>query len=398
MVCDMASPHTGVYFDFAPAMKVTIQRILNNLVDTDVSCELKLKIKFGFDWSGSHSIYNQVNNVQTNNIILTMFCPLAIENADGIKVWEQKFPNAPQSQRPLALQMGKESLDTLQTLKVFNNPIETLNTIGFMLPDLKANVKIEISNYMMGRKVANIYLGVGGAYCDLCSLSRDTCHNVDIVKQGINIDTRIETLHQIFEDLVQEDGTVLKQKEDYPVRRGVTSQPIATNQAFSVQILHALLRTFDHFMKTAVHVKAGVFDWSEAPSHNTRFLNNAKKELQEKIASETGIQWDIPDKTGKGGTTTTGNIARELLHSRRAQIISELPSNYQDIFSYYGQHLSVILRVMSSKEKVNVDLFKDFCTDLYVFLLTSFKRVIHTNQPGPWISITPTLHKVLAHS
>ena len=123
-----------------------------------------------------------------------------------------------------------------------------------------------------------------------------------------------------------------------------------------------------------------------------------KKELQEKIASETGIQWDIPDKTGKGGTTTTGNIARELLHSRRAQIISELPSNYQDIFSYYGQDLSVILRVMSSKEKVNVDLFKDFCTDLYVFLLTSFKRVIHTNQPGPWISFTPTLHKVLAHS
>ena len=223
-----------------------------------------------------------------------MFCPLAIENAEGIKVWEQKFPNAPQSQRPLALQMGKESLDTPQTLKVFNNPIETLNKIGFRLPDLKANVKIEISNYMMDRKAANIYLGVYCAYCDLCSLSHDTCHNVDIVKQGININTRIETLYQIFEDLVQEDGTVLKQKEDYPVRRGVTSQPIATNQAFSVQILHALLRTFDHFMKNTVHVKAGVFDWSEAPSHNTQFLNNAKKELQEKIASESGIQWSAP--------------------------------------------------------------------------------------------------------
>ena len=70
-------------------------------------------MKFGFDGSGSHSIYNQLNNVQTNNIILTMFCPLAIENSDGITVWEQAAPNAPNTQRPLALQMGKESQENL---------------------------------------------------------------------------------------------------------------------------------------------------------------------------------------------------------------------------------------------------------------------------------------------
>ena len=187
-------------------------------------------------------------------------------------------------------------------------------------------------------------------------------------------------------------------KDDYSVRQGVTNKPIATNQAFSVQVFHALLRSFDHFMKAVVHVKAGVFDWSEAPSHNSRFLANTKKDLQEKIAAETGLQWDIPDKTGKGGTTTTGNIARSLLYSARDIVISDVPENHQDIFRYFGQHLSVIIKVMSSKEKVNVELYKQFCTDLYIHLLVSCKRVVYTNLPGPWISITPTIHKLLAHS
>ena len=74
-VKDLPSPHTGVYFDLVPAVKITVERILGNLVqdDVNISSELKVKIKYGFDGSGSHSIYNQLNNVHTNNIILTMF-------------------------------------------------------------------------------------------------------------------------------------------------------------------------------------------------------------------------------------------------------------------------------------------------------------------------------------
>ena len=32
------------------------------------------------------------------------------------------------------------------------------------------------------------------------------------------------------------------------------------------------------------------------------------------------------------------------------------------------------------------------------YLLESFKRITNKHLPGPWISITPSLHKVLAHS
>ena len=45
-----------------------------------------------------------------------------------------------------------------------------------------------------------------------------------------------------------------------------------------------------------------------------RFLVQAKKEIQEKILNEIGVQWDFPDPTGKGGTSTTANTGRNILY------------------------------------------------------------------------------------
>ena len=141
-----------------------------------------------------------------------------------------------------------------------------------------------------------------------------------------------------------------------------------------------------------------MFDWSESPtSHNKQFLVNAKKDIQKKIQDEIGVQWDFPDPTGKGGTSTTGNTARNILHHSRQLVVEMVPAAYQATMKF-GQQLSVILRVLCSSELVNVKDYKKLCTELYFFLIRSFPRVIKKHLPGPWISITPSLHKLLAHS
>ena len=94
-----------------------------------------------------------------------------------------------------------------------------------------------------------------------------------------------------------------------------------------------------------------------------------KQKLKRKYL--TVLKWDCPDKGGKGGTTTDGNCARKLLHTHGELIINELPEHYKDIFRHFGQHLSVIIR-MSSKEKVDMEMYKQFCTNLYLFLIESF--------------------------
>ena len=59
--------------------------------------------------------------------------------------------------------------------------------------------KTEIQSYIFDRKAADLYLGLGGAYCDLCTFSKDQCIDVDLITAGFNINREIETLHKSFQ-------------------------------------------------------------------------------------------------------------------------------------------------------------------------------------------------------
>ena len=78
----------GIFSPLFDAVKITAERIILNLpLQRDITAELKslrMGMKFGFDGSGRHAIYNQVNNVFSNNIIMSMFCPLSIVDESGM--------------------------------------------------------------------------------------------------------------------------------------------------------------------------------------------------------------------------------------------------------------------------------------------------------------------------
>ena len=212
-----------------------------------------------------------------------MFCPLKLQDSNKKVVWMQPSPNSASSQRPLSLQMGKESSESLKSLAVFNEDITRMKEVGSSIEINGAPIQVftEISGHMMDRKAAQLYTGLGGSYCDLCSYSKEECLQEDIVKEGFKITRSIQEINSIFEELANEDGDIVRGKNDYAVRKGVTKKPIATGEVISQQVLHALLRTFDHWMKTGVHLKAGVLDWSESPhSVNLKVLNKAKQDIQ----------------------------------------------------------------------------------------------------------------------
>ena len=57
---------------------------------------------------------------------MTMFCPLKLVDCNGLEIYKQKDPNSPLTQRPLCLQLGKESADSLRSLEIFNDDISIL--------------------------------------------------------------------------------------------------------------------------------------------------------------------------------------------------------------------------------------------------------------------------------
>ena len=66
----------------------------------------------------------------------------------------------------------------------------------------------------------------------------------------------------------------------------------------------------------------------------------------------------------------------------------QLDEKDKAVIGKYGQMLSVSLRIIESSAQVNVDQYKEHCKTAYIHLINEL----------PWVSITPTLHKLLAHS
>lgn len=259
--------------------------------------------------------------------------------------------------------------------------------------DLNSNtisVKYDIKTTMIDRKASNLYLDLGGAYCDLCSLSKEECRDLEDIQQGFIIDRSIESINEIF-SANSDDSGVIRKHGDYHQRAGLTQEPIASESVTIVQVLHGLLRSFDFFTKIIYHLKAEVLDRSESKtSIYTKFIKEAKSEIQTRVYEHTGIKLDFPNSTGRGGTTTTGNVARRLLYNseNRNYLIDQLPEKFRCNFRIFAQSLSIILRIINSTELVKVEVFKMFCIETYRFLIQNYS----------WVSVTPTIHKVLGHS
>ena len=159
----LPEPFVRVSFSLFESVRLTVQRLLHNVGD-NLTNDLRLNIKLGFD--GSHSIFNQQKNEQTNNIIMTMVCPLEMKTEAGSSVWVQPSPNSPYPQRSVCLQMGKESQESLQSLNIFNDEITKMKDEGMVVQhgggaSSAFNVKVDIISNMMDTKAAHLYLGLG---------------------------------------------------------------------------------------------------------------------------------------------------------------------------------------------------------------------------------------------
>ncbi|KAI6657174.1 hypothetical protein LOD99_15960 [Oopsacas minuta] len=107
------------------------------------------------------------------------------------------------------------------------------------------------------------------------------------------------------------------------------------------------------------------------------------------IEEKTGMRIDQPN--GSGGTSSTGSVARRAFSCDSKYIecvLSVVETEHKETLSKLHTHLSAILRIINSDRIINTEVFGDLCTDTYLLIVDSL----------PWVSITPTLHRVLAHS
>lgn len=338
-------------------------------------------------------------NKITHNIVMYIFTPLKLtSNEVNLNVWEEVYPASPNSCRPLALMLGKETEDDLKEMykqlaskriALHSSPIQISHN-GKLY-----NVHIILKMTMIDGKMRETLSGIGGGFCKLCTCNRDEaiCINHSFIINRSEAQTS-----NVWNQLTT--GELRKKPCDSNVRFGVTREPLVDlDMLLLVSPLHATLRTGDTILKIIYHLNAGLFNWSDEKSKlgddGYLLLKESKVRVRASIKEGTSISVDMPDSTGKGGTSTTGNVVHELMSKEKnIQVLtSQVPARYQESLHELINRLYAITKVYNSTYVVDVEQYKGFCTETKTLLLTAF------NENGiPWVFLTPTVHALLEHT
>ena len=394
--------HIGYRYRFKDVCIYFINRALLAASITGATVPDKLFIggKDGTDGSGQHYRRATVHVAVNGNIILYSFTPLVIckgDNAEGEVVWRNPAPNSPLTQRPLAVIGAKEEREDV--LRPFIPQVETeivdvsRDGINMQYMGTDIHVSVHSSLTMFDGKMHATLQGTGGAYCQLCKHSKETCHNPDHAAAGFTVDRTIADMHDIFSVLTN-DGELplIKRQGDYDTRAGVTAKPITTRDLNTgISVTHAWLNCAKWLLNVLYHLAANDRTWGFGNKADTRYskLMKAKAKVQDTFQSVLGRRIDTADATGHTGSSLTGNLAKRFFDKECRTLLAKFVKKPQlNAITKVHLNLHVILRVVSSKDsKIDLDNFANLCSSTYINILANFK----------WVELTPSVHKVLAH-
>lgn len=108
------------------------------------------------------------------------------------------------------------------------------------------------------------------------------------------------------------------------------------------------------------------------------------------IHTDTGLYLDrVNTAGGKGGTSTNGPQGRRFFSEELIDTLKKLmPDKHRENILNLHRQISVILAVVSSTRKVNIERFKELCDETSFNICENFS----------WVRINHTLHGTLHHS
>ena len=379
----------GIGISYHKLLTHTINRIILNISIPDFKLPLKVRISDGLDGSGSHRIYQQAAphpDITTKNFLLFAFKVLTISDKNNDLIWTNSVPNSPFSIRPvtiLALPENQENVSFLMKTSI-NTETTDMEVNGLeLIRGIHASV--DIIRSQIDGKMAKILSGAGGASCQFCTATFKQIHDVDIVKEGFPINRFISDAKVLFEEVDEEEFLSLNTDERFQL----THVPASDKDIVASSPLHAYLRCFGWFMNLVSHLNAGVNKWSP-----TSFkVQSAKSFICGLVRERLSIMIDFANS--QGGTSTTGNVTRRCFLRTDDNdkdflywVLSTIPADYKEVVTEIHTYLGAILRVYNSGRQIDTEELSGVCRKIYLLVLNTF----------PWVNISPTLHKVLAHS
>jgi hypothetical protein len=310
----------------------------------------------GFDGSSGFSLYNQQyedpNNVpvtKDSNVFLKTLTPLSFSSEQLETSWRNNYPHSSNFVSILGFEYVKETTDhTLDITSRLKMEISDLEQTVMTIDDGKKIIEINHDCYITavdGKCLHNMLGSNAYSRCPFCNASPTQMNDIS------NINTIVFSLNPDMS------------------KRGISQ-------------LHALLQTtrFLYNLGCRLEVGAESNQWA-VKSYRKRAFERRQQKIKDDFVQKLSVYVDHQTPNTKG-CSLTGNVCRKIF--KHLTLSSEILGIDIEIM----ERFKIILIVISSKSKIKIDPFQEFCHSTYRLLMSKY----------PWCSISSTVHKILIHS
>lgn len=365
---NILKPITSPVYATNESSKVELSQLLDNTASRIISTfssedierckdtEVVLLFKWGCDGTSGFSEYKQpsASNSETkfSSIFMSSLVPLRMRiysespsTSSSIDIWRNLTPGSKFLCRPIRFEYVKEDKITTQSLvHSIENEISSLSPVFVEINGQVIKVSFQGQFTMIDGKVANAVTDTTSTWkCNICGKISSQFHQ-------------------------DSDSTCVNENA----------------LKFGISPLHARIRFMEYCLHLAYDLKYRVIPGQEkTPVKNNAELSNMRKEEKKRIQDEFKMQLGlIVDRPLQGyGSSNDGNTARRFFED------PETTSSITGIDENLLKRFKIILSVINSKKPINVAKFQVFANETKKNIMDLY----------PWRSMTPTVHKVLAH-
>ena len=232
--------------------------------------------------------------------------------------------------------------------------------------------------------------GLHGANCILCTTKQNDWLQTDNISAGFPINRTASENMQLYIALAV-NGEIQKKRDDFDVRKGLTQMPMTISDQRSITVTHSYINGSKWFIKFLGRVITCVKKWSlKEKSPQEILVGHANTKILKEIKEGADITMEKLNSGGHSGTTTTGNTGRKFFSQKLVPVVEKLIGDEAVRQTVLTLHLklSIVLRVISSNELINMDEYEKLVKEIGILLAEKFS----------WAKLNFTLHASLHHS
>ncbi|CAF0849900.1 unnamed protein product, partial [Didymodactylos carnosus] len=250
------------------------------------------------------AVYKSVNNpMRDSNIFAKMFVPLELrDKSPQTLLWQNSAPNSSRWTCPIALIAEQESEDLLRFVNDTFEPQERRSReegIKFVHDNETYEVEVHIEASMKDLKVRMMESGLGGADCLMCTTRQSDWKDVEKLNDDnyFNITRTSEKTLEIYNKMIEEEGEIVKKKNDYETRTGLTSESLSECDHSYITVTHQYINGTTWFLKMMYHMKSNLLQWTARGQTNQDKISKAKTTIIADIEKKTGLRFEQHDAT-----------------------------------------------------------------------------------------------------